>query len=207
MKELAGPVPSPRGGTWNRDGIILFANVTGPIFRVLATGADKPVAVTHPEGGANHKNPQFLPDGRNFVFYVPSAQPENAGIYVGNISTLETRRLVYVNGAPAFVSSGQLFFVQNRTLLAQSFDAERMQLTGNPVSLAEDVTVDSTLSAAFSVSATGFQENCKITKPPVPQNQAALQQLLKCNRDARSRKQSLPDPRHHDNTDYSISPR
>jgi len=52
-----------------------------------------------------------------------------------------------------------------------------------------------------------FKESDETTKAPHSQNQVPLRHLLQCNRDARSRKQSLQDPQHHDSMDYSISPR
>ena len=64
--------PSGRGGSWNRDGIILFAqNSISPIFRIPATGGN-PVAVTHLNDAQlrGHRFPQFLPDGRHFLYHV-----------------------------------------------------------------------------------------------------------------------------------------
>src|SRR5262245_8574512 len=59
------------GGTWNREGTILFNSVAGgPLFRVSATGGEPPVAVTRLETGQTfHVSPQFLPDGRHFNLF------------------------------------------------------------------------------------------------------------------------------------------
>ena len=64
----------PGGGAWNRDGVILFSALSGsPIFRIPALGGE-PMAVTSlqasPQLGirAGHRSPQFLPDGRHFLF-------------------------------------------------------------------------------------------------------------------------------------------
>ena len=74
--DLAGGAPQvladaivPRGGTWNRDGIIVFAPLnTGGLMRVGATGGT-PVPVTRPAAGqGSHRWPQFLPDGRRVLF-------------------------------------------------------------------------------------------------------------------------------------------
>jgi hypothetical protein len=52
-----------------------------------------------------------------------------------------------------------------------------------------------------------FEESDEITRAPHSQNQVPRRHLLKCSRDARSRRQSLQDPRHHDSMDCRISPR
>ena len=62
-----------RGGTWNRDNVILFAPGDGnaPLLRVPADGSSEPVAALHPsEGQTSLRFPQFLPDGRHFLYYV-----------------------------------------------------------------------------------------------------------------------------------------
>ena len=59
------------GGTWNRDGVILFSTngVSDPVRRVNAAGGAC-VAVTTPEGDSRHLFPEFLPDGKHFVYLV-----------------------------------------------------------------------------------------------------------------------------------------
>jgi eukaryotic-like serine/threonine-protein kinase len=59
------------GGTWNRDDIILFArSYSEPLYRISASGGD-PTAVTKldPPRRMSQMHPQFLPDGRHFLFY------------------------------------------------------------------------------------------------------------------------------------------
>jgi hypothetical protein len=60
------------GGSWSADGTILFARdgLAGPLWRVAATGGE-PVAVTRvdPPRQLGHRFPQFLPGGRQFLFY------------------------------------------------------------------------------------------------------------------------------------------
>jgi serine/threonine protein kinase len=58
------------GGTWNRDDTILFASNPG-LFRVSANGGE-PTQVTT---GPFHTIPQFLPDGRRFLFFVLNPPP------------------------------------------------------------------------------------------------------------------------------------
>src|SRR5262249_2146046 len=60
------------GGTWNSDNVILFgadpSAGTGPIRRILSTGG-VPIAVTNAASGEIHTWPQFLPNGREFLYF------------------------------------------------------------------------------------------------------------------------------------------
>ena len=59
------------GGTWNRDGVIVFAPaIDTALFRVAATGGTPtPLTVLDPAHEESaHMGPLFLPDGRHFLF-------------------------------------------------------------------------------------------------------------------------------------------
>jgi len=60
---------STRGGAWNRDGTILFSATLGPLFRVSASGGEPVGATQLDKQTFDHRFPQFLPDGRHFLFY------------------------------------------------------------------------------------------------------------------------------------------
>jgi eukaryotic-like serine/threonine-protein kinase len=145
-----------RGGTWNADGVILFAPTTGtPLFRVTASGGQA-VAVTKLNRQSGHRFPSFLPDGRQFLFYAQGT-PETAGIYLGSIDSAETRRLTAADTAGVYLSSGWLLWVRTGTLVAQRLDVERKALTGDPVTLADPVVFDANSAAgAVSVSTSGL---------------------------------------------------
>jgi Tol biopolymer transport system component len=135
-------------GAWGRDGVIVFGSRggLGGIRRVADTGGD-PVEVTTVAGEAGeslHSFPFFLPDGRRFLYFCASGRPEVQGIYVGSIdgsAAPRAPRLVAATMGPVIIAAeGQapkLFFVRDGTLLAQSFDANRVQLSGTPTPVAE----------------------------------------------------------------------
>src|SRR5262249_21997978 len=78
----------------------------GPIFRVPSTGAD-PSAVTRltpPQSG--HRFPQFLPDGRHFLYYAISGTRETRGVYVGQIDGSEAHRVLDADAAAVYAASG-----------------------------------------------------------------------------------------------------
>jgi Tol biopolymer transport system component len=85
-----------RGGTWSADGTILFPRTTSsPLFRISASGGE-PVEVTKLDKQASHRFPQFLPGGRQFLFYA-TGTPETAGIYLGSLD-FPRRRLASRHG-------------------------------------------------------------------------------------------------------------
>ena len=144
-----------RGGAWNRDGTILFTpNPGSPIMQVPARGGD-PTAVTRVEVPQQfgHGLPQFLPDGRHFLYYV-SGSPQGRGVYIGQLSGSETKRLLDADTAAVYAPSGQLLFVRQNTLFAQHFDPVRLELAGNPFPVAERIVVEGQ-SAALSASGAG----------------------------------------------------
>jgi Tol biopolymer transport system component len=148
--------PLGLGGAWNQDDLIIFAP-TGitPIFRVPAAGGT-PVAITRLEAPRQrtHASPQFLPDGRHFLYDV-AGSPDARGVYVSQLDGTDTRRLLDVDGGAVYRSPGSLLFVNQGTLFAQRFDPVRLALTGDPSALAEHITVNAALKAALSTSKAG----------------------------------------------------
>ena len=131
----------PIGGTWNRDDVILFAdNPGGAIFRIAADGGER-TAVTRIEtpNQRGHHYPQFLPDGRHFLFYV-SGSSTARGVYLGQIDQPGTKRLFDAEGPAAFVgTTDRLLFLRDNKLYAQRLDVARGELTGEAEVVAESV--------------------------------------------------------------------
>jgi len=150
------------GGTWNQDGIIVFApGITGPLYRVPAAGG-APEAVTKvaADSAESHHWPFFLPDGKHFLYFVnwsvgPTAQPD--GLYVASLDA-ETPKLISPEIiGNAFFASGNLLYVRDRTVMAQPFDTNRLQTTGPAIPLTQQ-EVDKFFDfwqSGFSVSQDG----------------------------------------------------
>jgi Tol biopolymer transport system component len=143
-----------RGGTWNADGTILFSTLgSSPILRVSASGGVEPAAVTHLVVGrqAYHRYPQFLPDGRHFLYYSQGIT-EATGLYLGSLDGGEPKRLTAVDSQGAYMDPDMVLFVQQGTLVAKRLDLKRGELTGDPMTLANSVGSDLLNPGAFSVS-------------------------------------------------------
>jgi Tol biopolymer transport system component len=156
--------PIGRGATWGRDGVILFAPVPdGPLYRVPASGgAPTPVTRKDPvRGETTHRWPFFLPDGKHFLYLVASfgsgAQQEKLGVYAASLDSKDETLLVRARSSMAYAPPGYLIFFRERNLVAQPFDAQSLQTTGDPLPIAEDVQFfPQTYSALFSVSGNGL---------------------------------------------------
>jgi serine/threonine protein kinase/Tol biopolymer transport system component len=149
-----------RGGTWNREGVIVFAPTpTTALHRVSADGGESTPITTLDDARQenSHRHPHFLPDGRHFLYYVRSYRPENRTVCVGSLDSKETRRLAGPNSPAVFVPPGFLIFVREEgALVARRFDPKRMELSGDPILIADRVRpFDSTAPNSFSVADDG----------------------------------------------------
>jgi serine/threonine protein kinase/Tol biopolymer transport system component len=148
--------PYARGGAWQSDGTILFApNPVGPLFRVSATGGQPTRATQLSAGQTDHRAPFILPDGTHFLYYARGA-PDVRGVHVSRLDGSETKRLLDADGAAVYTPSGHLLFARQGELLAQSFDATRLALDGEPFRVADSLSVNPGISlASLSASASG----------------------------------------------------
>jgi eukaryotic-like serine/threonine-protein kinase len=148
-------VSLPYGESWSQDGIIVFGSGQGMMKVSAGGGTPSPLTkVDASRGEIAHGDPSFLPDGRRFLYvrYPGFA----AGTYVGSLDAgpeqQDSKRLFaeYSRYVPALgPGPGHILFVQNGALMAQTFDASRMDLEGDPVPIAQQV-------ASTTVSANGI---------------------------------------------------
>jgi eukaryotic-like serine/threonine-protein kinase len=155
--------PNARGGAWNQDGVILFApSLNVPLHRVSASGGiPAPVTTLDPSKGVTtHRWPQFLPDGRHFLYVAgtpltPRENPTNA-IMVGSLDSKESKLLLHAHASAQYVS-GEILFLRQSTLMAQPFDVKRLELTGEATPIADPVDeAELTLYSMFSAAGNGL---------------------------------------------------
>ncbi len=155
--------PNGRGGTWNREGVIVFspeASNSHRLQRISATGGI-PADVTDREGG--NKHPVFLPDGRHFLFVFFGTSKEQSGIYLGslennlgNLDSNQSRRILPDISGVA-LASGMLLYVRDNTLVAQPLDTVTGQPKGGPIPVAAGVSKTSNVDyAPVTASETGL---------------------------------------------------
>jgi Tol biopolymer transport system component len=141
LTDVAVALPS---GAWSADGIILFGGSAGDaaLFRISAEGgAVVPVTkVDTSRGEQRHLWPQFLPDGRRFIFYVQTAVPADNGVYVGSIDSVEKTPVLHSFANAVYAASGHLLFEQSGNLMVQAFDAKTGAVSGHAFALGDRVS-------------------------------------------------------------------
>jgi eukaryotic-like serine/threonine-protein kinase len=139
--------PAARGGTWNREGVIVFSpsgHLSGGLYRVSAAGGT-PTAITRPDANHvvnTHRWPMFLPDGKHFLYLAAnvSGQTDSDAIFVGSLESSDTNFVTKATGNPVYAAPGYLLFCREKTLFAQKFDTNTMKLSGEAVPLLKDVS-------------------------------------------------------------------
>ncbi len=153
--QVLADAPAGRGGTWNRDGIVVFApSPNGGLMRVMATGGTLATRLVAGQGAPRW--PQFLPDGRRVLFVLVAGQLQARGVYVVSTDGGEPARVLTAETAAAYAPPGYLLWVSQGVLVAQRFDAARATVAGEPIPVAQAVGADDgTYRSGFSVSETG----------------------------------------------------
>ena len=149
LADLGCCQPMP-GGSWNAKGILLFAaSFDTALFKVSEAGGAAQAASTldAARGDAGHRFPQFLPDGKSFLFNVRGREP---GLYVGSLDSRDTKMLLPDVVRAFYMDSGFLIFQRGRAVLSVRFDVERLETSGAPIPF-----VDQVFPIQFSGTATG----------------------------------------------------
>ena len=150
--------PNGKGGSWNTDGVIVFApDANGPLMRVSSAGGE-PSQLTEIEADRHNSNrhPRFLPDERQLLYLARGITPPQSTLMAVDLESGETTDIMPLVTQAEF-ADGNLLFVREGALMAQPFDPDALEFTGDAVPVAEGVLVVSGASlATFSASDTGI---------------------------------------------------
>ncbi len=161
ITETNGPA-NGRRGTWGAEDVILYNPGPGmALVRIRASGGQAAASTKLGKGQNNHRAPQFLPDGRHFLFAAGGMDP---AIWLSGLNgegpPAQLVRIVTLapgaDSASEYLAPGWLVRVKQNTLIAQRFDATQGKLSGEPVTLSPRGGLNAgTLSGFFSVSNAG----------------------------------------------------
>jgi len=151
-------------GSWNRDNTIVFAatprneGLRSVQVGVAHASSHAVTRTDHSRGQRGHFAPQFLPDGRHFLFGVGgTVGGGEAETWVGSLDGGEPRLLLRAESMAHYAEPGYLLFKRG-SLFAQLIRGRDPQLVGDPVALtAADVGSSSVVPyLALSMSTTGI---------------------------------------------------
>jgi Tol biopolymer transport system component len=129
---------------WSKDGTILFSSAGG-LFVVSSQGGARRQITEFAKKEFVHAWPQFLPDGKRFLFFAGNNDPSERGIYVASLSNPKQHTLILPSDGkaeyvrPSNGRKGYLLWQRERTLMAQPFAAGSLRLEGSASPLAEGV--------------------------------------------------------------------
>ncbi|HKC23415.1 MAG TPA: protein kinase [Thermoanaerobaculia bacterium] len=123
------------GGTWNREGVILFVpDFNGGIFRVPAQGGDVQPAM--PPDPARKETglraPEFLPDGKHFIYM---GGEQRTQVFLASLDAKGSTALLDATAGARYAPPGWLLFARGGVLYAQRFDAGRRALSGDAIAV------------------------------------------------------------------------
>jgi serine/threonine protein kinase len=168
LEVAGGPVqticdaPSGRGGTWNKDGVIVFTPSTNDgLYRVAAAGGTptRISVIDRNRGEDSLRWPVFLPDGKHYLYLAADFTGRKGvnAIFVGALDSNEKRFVVEATANAAYAAPGYLLFFRDKTLLAQPFDLKHFSLAGEATTILPEIQyLPQVKRAVFAVSDQGL---------------------------------------------------
>lgn len=146
--QLICDAPFARGGTWTRDGTILFSpNTQTPLMKVsINGGTPTPLTTIDVSQHTSHRWPALLPDGKHFLYLAihhDTSRAVNNAIYYASLDGKENRPL-FRSQTNAVYADGYILFARGDQLMAQRFDPNSGTLKEEPRILARGVMNDVT---------------------------------------------------------------
>ncbi len=151
-----------RGASWGPDNTIVFGvAATQGLRRVPASGGktEELTRVDASQKELSHRWPEFLPGGQEVLFAIQglTADWDAARIAVLSLKTGKWRTLIEGGTNPHYSPTGHLLYARTGLLVAVPFDLDRLEVTGPPVPVLEDVLMNrasGNAHAAFSSEGT-----------------------------------------------------
>src|SRR4030095_6610824 len=144
---------APRGASWGPEDVIVSATpAPAPGLSAVPAGGGEPKALTTPGSEGDQLFPSVLPGGEAILFTIQAAQPENSQVAVLDRPAGKQNTLVRGGSAAEFVEPGYLIYAVSGTLRAIRFDPERLTVSGDAVTVLEQVSTSGTGAGEFAIS-------------------------------------------------------
>lgn len=160
--QLLGEAPSVADGSWGSAGVILLDGRSGDSIRAIPASGGQVTGATKIDRGQkerSHMWPQFLPDGKHFLYLAMSdsiQQDQDYQLKAGSIDSDESVTIMTINSLVRYADPGYLIFMRDKILMAQKFDPKGLKLSGEPQPITDKVRSFQNVGGAnFSVSHEG----------------------------------------------------
>jgi len=156
VRTIAPAINATAGAAWGGGDTILFGSSSGPLYRVPADGGTPQQVTTLTAGQSSHRFPQFLPDGKRFLF-LALGTPEARGIYLASLDAKSVTRVVAGEFPYAFLAPSHVLLAKDGALWAQQLSKDYTRTAGALEPVAPRVFVHGVVNglAAISASASG----------------------------------------------------
>ena len=171
--KLAAISGRPTGGSWHRNGTIVFATTEG-LFQMAANGG-QPRLLAAPDRARNealYMSPRVLPDGRAALFtIVRDGRPQAFHVAVIDLDSQQVTPVLDGGASAEYLPTGHLVFAAGTSLHVVRFDAGSRRIVGEPIPLDDVQVLNGGGMADYSVAANGTL----VSLPPVPLSGRTLQ--------------------------------
>ena len=133
-----GDAPAGRGGSWNRDGTIIFApSANGGLMRRDTAGSITPVTQVD-AGDTSHTWPSFL-DDRHVSYLVTSPDASRSGIWITSLDDEAAAKRLFASDAQAIVpaqgprptpQAPSVLYLRDLVLVSHRSDPQTFEPTG-----------------------------------------------------------------------------
>jgi eukaryotic-like serine/threonine-protein kinase len=161
VAEKLADVIRARAGSWSRSGVILLSRgATQTLVSYSPAGRTLKAETTLAAGESGQYDPQFLPDGRHYIYLSrrvdPTSRRIESEIYAGSVGSAQRKLLFASESSAVFAPPGHVLYRQGNDLVARPFDADRLTVSGEPRVIAHAIAwQDQTLTPLVSASTTG----------------------------------------------------
>jgi Tol biopolymer transport system component len=101
-----------------------------------------------------HRWPSFLPDAKHFLYYAANSTGQEPGeIFVADIGSDRVKHITQSSSLAVYASPGYLVFVRGSTLVAQAFDAQRLEIRGEATPLGIELASNTSTSGQRALAA------------------------------------------------------
>ncbi len=159
---LISETPDGADGCWGSKGTIIFDGDRNDSIRQVSASGGTPVAATkldRSRGDRYHAWPWFLPDGEHFLFIAHGDSTAGGGqedlLRVASLDGSIDKPLFKVASRVEYSSAGYIIHARDGILFARRFDPDKLEVSGESIPIAQDISIPNGDRADFSISNNG----------------------------------------------------